>query len=485
MPGIGISGEYGAMPYNMLKEKYERTEIYEDPDSVNQHLREELKNMRCDEPTLASDFARENNFSEDRLELRHSGHRTGETPDLEDGTFLELTGQDPRGVLLDPRFEQAREQIVSRAPQYAFSDSADGSLPEREKPVQVLREQMRNAFAGVKDRLKIFTTSKDNLIRGHRDQVPTDSKLESTEAEAIIASITDAELRNDATAIMSNKINVGWDTVNDATFRIAQYGATNKSLQPSNGTRPVTIVPIKTESTESIARAAIAKTMLGAIEKSRHQDADPAKFRDTPEGTQLRSGEKKHVIATRNSSHEIKINKYADLATKHGKLTSAVGTNPNISVAKLQAIERMAQATARGVKHNTMEMQAAVAETMTRAVSMATTNRRADVTTASGISRAGNVAGTWAQSMIIAPLTSIMQKNAGSKQLIGDPYGSASKSFMANRWKQPTLAPQSTNTSQHVRNLDKTHDAFRGSMKKYIREATDNTVERNDISDLS
>ncbi len=84
-----IVGSGSLMPESFYLKKMETTCIYEDPDQLENFYRQSLKDISPDKPFFESDQPRYNNFSQDRLNLRHYGKRVETLPYLPDGTFLD------------------------------------------------------------------------------------------------------------------------------------------------------------------------------------------------------------------------------------------------------------------------------------------------------------------------------------------------------------------------------------------------------------
>ncbi len=221
------SGSY--MPEDIFLKKYEMTCIYEDPEQLNNHFRNTLKDQRCDAPFFESDAPRRDNYSRDRLNLRYGGRRVNTEPYLPDGTFLdhEFTIKDPRGIALGPDMMQHRRQQEARGRFIKHGNDEDNSVPSTGwNPTHVVRD-IKGQFYNVKSRMKIFDESMD----GRHNGGTTNTKLSSTgvclqETDERAPIMQDAMCYNRANYLndLSNNTSIGWRRTTDHVFQIAKYG---------------------------------------------------------------------------------------------------------------------------------------------------------------------------------------------------------------------------------------------------------------------
>jgi hypothetical protein len=227
----GIVGSGSLMNSAWYLKKMEQTCIYEDPDQMNNYFRSSLKDMRPDRPSLESDQPRTNNYSSDRLNLRHYGARVPDTPDLPDGTFLDFEGlnKDPRGAnALDPDMKQFRKQQESRTKFMNYYSDADNSVPSGGRNQAQVIKDIKKQFYNVKNRLKIF----DESLGGFAAGTGANQKKTTTSAECMQE--TDErtpELRDEMCYPRANRINdlsnntsIGWRRTTDNRFQVAKYG---------------------------------------------------------------------------------------------------------------------------------------------------------------------------------------------------------------------------------------------------------------------
>ncbi len=249
--GDSIVGQYGLMPEDMLYRKHEKTCLFEDPDQIENHMRQELSDFRPVAPTLESDQIRggmeyevdENGKSTPArtrgyqsygvLELRHGGRRSEAEPWLPDGTFLDHQfvgpGKDvePRSIMYQPDMRKHVDQQYARAKYIKFYPDHDHSIPEKGwHPADVVR-QLAQSRHWVKDRMKIFETARVGWHNGSSVQIPLIKK------SSVLDTVGDTEFAQEGptlrtrighTTAGSNDIPIGWRSTSDQRFKVAKYG---------------------------------------------------------------------------------------------------------------------------------------------------------------------------------------------------------------------------------------------------------------------
>ncbi len=221
------SGSY--MPEDMYLKKMEMSCIFEDPDQLNNHFRNTLKDMRPDKPFFESDQPRHNNFSKDRLNLRHCGKRVTTEPYLPDGTFLdyEFTIKDPRGVALGPDMMRHRKQQEMRGKFIKHGNDEDNSTPSSGwNPMHVVQD-VRGQFYNVKNRMKIFEESMDSRHNGGASQkhlTSTGVCMQEVSERAPIMRDEACYNRSNVINDLSNNTSIGWRRTTDHRFKVAKYG---------------------------------------------------------------------------------------------------------------------------------------------------------------------------------------------------------------------------------------------------------------------
>lgn len=216
--------------YHMSEDDYlrkiEKTCIFEDPHQVKDYHLQQLKNLRCDKPFFESDAPRYNNLSQDRLNIRHGGRRTLTEPFLPDGTFLGHTEKDIRGIVLEPNMRKHRDQQFSRSKFIKFYDDSHMHIPESGVHPTNMQMKKKGAFYQVKDRLKIFDTSKIGMHNGGtNNNILTSTAVCLQKTDAKSPEMADEMCYNTARMVtdLSNDTSIGWRRTTDHKFKVAKY----------------------------------------------------------------------------------------------------------------------------------------------------------------------------------------------------------------------------------------------------------------------
>ncbi len=168
---------YGGMPYDAIAAKLEETdpelveevrgfdEFHTVEDDYDTYVREEITDWGPDAPFLESDHARRDpGLSRSILNLHYNGTR-GSHPELprHPELFYGFTGNDPRGSVNDPRFDEVRGHITSRAANLtvAMGDNDDNHVAERPWTAQSISYGMKELQRRLKGNTKIFSVSKE------------------------------------------------------------------------------------------------------------------------------------------------------------------------------------------------------------------------------------------------------------------------------------------------------------------------------------
>lgn len=235
MHGLGASGAYGEIPSDIYMRKIEQTNLYEDPEQVNKHMRSLLSDFRPDKPFLAAHETRSGDdrgggfASRERLSLRHTGSRAGTEAWLPDGTFLEMTERDPRGHALGPDMRKHRDQQFARAPLVKLYDDSDYSVPESGITPTQMVSNIKGGMYQFKDRYQNFSTAFDGWSNGtgNINKVRDRTAKELVTLDGTITDLSDATVANrqDATARLSADPKVAYrHSTPDHRFKVARYG---------------------------------------------------------------------------------------------------------------------------------------------------------------------------------------------------------------------------------------------------------------------
>jgi hypothetical protein len=171
---------YGGMPYDALLHKLEETDprlvsevrgddpFFDIEDHHNEYVRAEIIDRTPDDTFLESDHARRDpGLSRSIINLRYAGgrgpndYRLPQHPEL----FLGFTGNDPRGVVNQPRLDKIRAHTTARAREREVRmghNVGHGGLIETERPWggTVMEYDKVEARRRLKKRYRWFTTQK-------------------------------------------------------------------------------------------------------------------------------------------------------------------------------------------------------------------------------------------------------------------------------------------------------------------------------------
>lgn len=235
-----LAGSGSLMSESLYLKKMEQTCIYENPDQLYDYYRVSLKDIRPDAPTFESDQPRRDNYSRDRLNLRHVGKRTVANPDLPDGTFLEFDGlqSDVRGTALDPDMKQHRRQQEARGKFIKQGVDDDNSIPSSGwNPTHVLRDKTAQ-FYPLKNRMKIFDESMGTFSAGtgmnQAQRKMTGECMQETDTMPLEMQDEVCGNRANKTNTLSNNTSIGWRRTTDHMFKTAKYGMMRGQSNPNN-----------------------------------------------------------------------------------------------------------------------------------------------------------------------------------------------------------------------------------------------------------
>jgi len=175
---------YGGMPNAQILGRYETTDpqtpfggTADEGDAApteaaeigeyEDYVRDEIRDWTPDEPYLESDHPRRDPaLSRSIINLRTNGTR-GAYDSVEGARHPELfvgfTDHDPRGTLLDPRFDQMRGQITARAAELTVRMGENDDRTEAESPWsnQAISYARKSILRRMRSSMKIFTAQKE------------------------------------------------------------------------------------------------------------------------------------------------------------------------------------------------------------------------------------------------------------------------------------------------------------------------------------
>lgn len=197
----------GGMPNDVILEKLEETdpdlvsdvrgfdEFHDVEDNYTDYARAEIVDWTPDAPYLESDHPRRDpGLSRSMINLRYNGTR-GSHPELprHPELFYGFTGNDPRGNSTDPRFDQVRGQIDSRAADLTVNmgNNDDFALAERPWTNQAISYAMKDVHRRLKRETKIFSVQKEGRPWGHNTVA---DEFAASDIRASMMSVADESL---------------------------------------------------------------------------------------------------------------------------------------------------------------------------------------------------------------------------------------------------------------------------------------------------
>jgi len=289
---------FGEMPAEALIAKFEETDTGESEYALQDYQRETLADFRPDPRTFEQDQPQTNNQSAGFLNHRYTGTRSGQEvhhPEL----FLGFHGpedRDPRRTFTDPDFNKLKEQHEARMKYVRWDADADNSITGGGWREDQLREAKQYLIKSAKQRIKVFSTSKDGKRNGmnrtweHRSIAETvDGKNDDMSDYMRDSGITPQR----KTVILSNlELSSGKfynRHIPDHEFAVARYGDNPRSavLVRELGSKALKYDgEVSTgESDESVAYKTVGVLMSKIVEQKHHADQDM----DTAESEQSRA----------------------------------------------------------------------------------------------------------------------------------------------------------------------------------------------------
>jgi hypothetical protein len=228
--------DYGDFGHEMFPEKWEATNMEEDPEQTQSMWRTTLMDLSPEPATFAHEEARRNNYSRDRLNLREAGARVTTLPYSNDDYDTQFHDKDPRGWTNEQPWDEYRRLQRVKFSELDFKDDGDYSVPGEGIHPNTMYKNIKEAFYWVKDRMKWFSTSKDAWHNGG-----TGLKYRWRDAKAVgftdtedTSSMVDprymeADGRAHRTTQLSNIVNTGSkflraNTTTDQEVKVASYG---------------------------------------------------------------------------------------------------------------------------------------------------------------------------------------------------------------------------------------------------------------------
>jgi hypothetical protein len=228
----------GDMGFEMFPEKYESTDMWEDPEQVEDDNRNTLKDFSPDNSRLfAHEEPRRRTYARDRLNLQDGGARTTTDPWANTEYDTSFHDSDPRGWAVEQPWKEYRRAAEAVLRRTDFKDDGDYSTTGGAVHPNSLYKQIRGAQDWVKARLKIFDTSLTGRAAGGVGVYDNVSKVYKSEYEdqsimmdgSLNQTFEDPANRARATMRLSNMIGGGSkdlrdNTTTDHKVLVASYG---------------------------------------------------------------------------------------------------------------------------------------------------------------------------------------------------------------------------------------------------------------------
>jgi hypothetical protein len=214
--GLAESFAYGGIPGDMILQKYSQSDIDDNPDqSLIYFMQGALMDRTIDRPYREEQFHRSvddpefGKQSEQYLSLRHTGTRSGASPNLPDGLFMDFdhTRPDPRGTSTLPPLEKLTEQRSARASMIKFYPDASPITTGGERSAYRRVRDNASFFAGFKNRFRNFAESLGAFPVGSGGfGTPKPITCDKYETDNPVHDLSDAcvRSRSDAVTKMSN-----------------------------------------------------------------------------------------------------------------------------------------------------------------------------------------------------------------------------------------------------------------------------------------
>ena len=244
---LGNSGAYGTMPNDIYLRKITVSNLQEDPDQIDKHIRGLLVDFRPDPTFLASDEVRDPNdrgggtHSAEKINLRMGGARVLDDPYLPDGSFLDhvFAERDTRGTVNEPNMRQHVNQQMARTSFINMGADSDYSVPsEGINPVQMVKN-IKGLIYPFKAYFKNFSES---LFGWHNGGTKKSGSKQGNLKNSYLldgapVDLTDTTCanRSDAVTKLSNDPTISFrQSTPDHRVQVARYGNVRASQDVDN-----------------------------------------------------------------------------------------------------------------------------------------------------------------------------------------------------------------------------------------------------------
>lgn len=285
----------GDMGFEMFPEKYEETDIIEDPGQLNDDQRATLADFGPEQSTLfAYEEPRRVTYGKHRLLLQQTGEFSTTTPWISHGDFdISFTDQDPRGYLTEQPWREYTRLQRENLKRVDFKDDGDYSTTSGSISPWSMYKNIRSAQNWVKARLKIFDDSYEGRSNGgvgvyaHTSNVfkssPEDSSVQTDGDSDMATTFEDPEIRQRMTMKLSNMVHQGSkalrvNSTTDHKVMVSSYGKLygQMGLQPHETQMRLTEddTPISRLDGMKMSPKNLVKLMSSYVNKARYDDGN-------------------------------------------------------------------------------------------------------------------------------------------------------------------------------------------------------------------
>jgi hypothetical protein len=314
IPEIRRGMPYGSLPHDALTRKFATTDDELGDRTYDDYVRGEIVDRAPDPAFLESDQTRRDpGLSRSMLNLRYNGVRGSAADPKRADFFYGFLGNDPRGVVNEPRLDKARSHMSARAGGLVtrMGDNDDGHTAERPWTNQAISYAMQAVHTRQKDNLRVFSTSKESRSRRANDTMTGEATVRRLRAERLRVGdeALGARLAGGDHAPADEKDSGGvrgadagqfagagaapWHhAVGDADLGVAQYGQNRGGGRATvgagaqGGGRLAAAAHDQDWGKSSLARAANRRTLAATMAAAaRHRRADRARITDQDFGS--------------------------------------------------------------------------------------------------------------------------------------------------------------------------------------------------------
>lgn len=285
----------GDMGHEMFPEKYEETDILEEPEQLDDDRRATLMDYGPEQNTLfAYEEPRRTTYGKHRLLLQQTGEFSTTLPWVSHGDFdISFTDQDPRGYLTEQPWSEYTRLQRENLKRVDFKDDGDYSTTSGHISPWSMYKNIRSAQNWVKARLKIFETSYENFQNGGVGIYPhvsnvfkssnEDSSVQTDGDSDMATTFEDPENRQRLTMKLSNIVHQGSkalrvNSTTDHKVPVAAYGKLYSQMGLLPHETQMRLVeddtPISRLDGMKMSPKNLVKLMSSYVNKTRYEDGN-------------------------------------------------------------------------------------------------------------------------------------------------------------------------------------------------------------------